>query len=91
MSKVFLKAFGIQIINHIIQFADEGVIDIFEDPQQIRRTFEESPVGCTDKKAETEVIQKIDQAKTMGDSLRGIFEIIVFETPIGLGSYDSFI
>jgi chorismate synthase len=33
------------------------------------------------------MIQRIDEAKTKGDSLGGVFEVIVTNPPIGLGSY----
>ncbi|MEN6567297.1 MAG: chorismate synthase [Veillonellales bacterium] len=48
---------------------------------------EESPVRVVDPQAEQRIIERIDQAKREGESLGGVFEIVITGVPVGLGSY----
>ncbi len=49
--------------------------------------IEDSPLRCLDKRAEAKIITEIDLAKKKGDTLGGVFEVIITNLPIGLGSY----
>lgn len=51
------------------------------------RKVDESPLRCGDPEREREMIQWIDTCKTHGDSVGGVFEIIVTGLPVGLGSH----
>ena len=55
-------------------------------PQQISKIVDKSPVRCIDKVIEKQMISVIDEAKSNGDSVGGIFEIIATGCPYGLGS-----
>lgn len=46
-----------------------------------------SPLYCLDKKAEQMMIAAIDRAREAGDTLGGVFEILVEGLPPGLGSH----
>ena len=48
---------------------------------------EASVVRCPDKKASREMVAAIDRAKKAGDSLGGVFEVVVAGVPPGLGSH----
>ena len=48
---------------------------------------EGSDVRCPDPKATEAIKQRIDEARNNGDSLGGIFEIVVSGVPVGLGSH----
>ncbi len=48
---------------------------------------EQSQVRCPDAEANEKMIEHIRSAKHTGDSLGGIFEVVVLNPPIGLGSY----
>jgi chorismate synthase len=50
---------------------------------------EASPLRCADAKLEKAMMAAIDEAKTNGDTLGGIFEVIASGVPIGLGSHVS--
>ncbi|PIV18889.1 MAG: chorismate synthase [Elusimicrobia bacterium CG03_land_8_20_14_0_80_50_18] len=47
-----------------------------------------SAVRCLDKEAEKEMIKAIDKAKEEGDTLGGVFTVVVWGLPPGFGSYD---
>ena len=50
---------------------------------------EDSPVRCPDKKTEENIIRKIKGAMKKGDTLGGVFEVVVLGVPAGLGSYSQ--
>jgi chorismate synthase len=50
---------------------------------------EKSPVRCPDRETEKKIMNKIDMAIKRGDTLGGVFEIIVTGVPVGLGSYSQ--
>ncbi len=67
-----------------------------ENTEKIRETsgtdsylhrVEQSPVRCGDPETERAMIAAIDQVTAEGDSLGGVFEVIIENLPVGLGSY----
>ncbi len=60
------------------------------DPANCTRPRDEadaSPLRCPDPDAEARMIARIDEARANGDTVGGIFEVVVHGLPIGLGSY----
>ena len=60
------------------------------DPEACTRTreeSEESPLRCPDPTAEARMVARIDEAREAGNTVGGIFEVVVKGLPIGLGSY----
>jgi chorismate synthase len=52
-----------------------------------REEAEESPLRCPDPSAEDRMIARIDEARGRGDTVGGVFEVVVHGLPIGLGSH----
>jgi len=52
-----------------------------------REEAEESPLRCPDPAAEARMIARIDEARGRGDTVGGVFEVVVHGLPIGLGSH----
>ena len=46
-----------------------------------------SPLRCPDPAAEARMIARIDEARSQGDTVGGVFEVVAHGLPIGLGSY----
>jgi chorismate synthase len=60
------------------------------DPARASRSQTEadaSPLRCPDPEAEAAMIARIDEARDQGDTVGGVFEVVVHGLPIGLGSY----
>jgi chorismate synthase len=60
------------------------------DPANCTRSREEadaSPLRCPDPDAEERMIARIDEARSNGDTVGGVFEVVAHGLPIGLGSY----
>lgn len=90
VARQLLSVFGIELFAHIVQIGDVAVdpatIGQLTD-QELASRAEQSPVRTADPVAEQRMIATIDQAKADGNTVGGIFEIVVTGVPVGLGSY----
>ena len=83
-----LEEVGIDVGSRVVQIhdvKDESVSDI--SPNQLSKTADASPVRCLDKEVESSMVKTINNAKTSGDSVGGIFEVIANGIPYGLGAH----
>ena len=89
VARRLLEEFEMKVFSHVLEIGDvkAGRIHPAPTPARLHELAEESEVRCADTEASKKMIQKIDEAKAKGDSLGGIFEVIVTNPPIGLGSY----
>jgi len=55
------------------------------DISSLRDLAEKNPVRCPDQKAAEEMIRILDRARSAGDSLGGVAEIVAVGVPAGLG------
>jgi chorismate synthase len=87
VAKRLLEEFGIDVISHVVSIG--GVFSKVPQvsPEEIRKRAEASELRCSDPEAEKRMMRKIDEMKTAGDSLGGVFELIITGVPIGLGSH----
>lgn len=89
VARKFLLEFGIQVGSYVTEI---GGIKSQTDGKKLSslfKTAENSPVRCADNKAEKKIINKINKAMKEGDTLGGVFEVIVTGVPAGLGSYSQ--
>ncbi len=87
LCRKFLADLGIEVFGYVVEL---GGVTAADDGNDLRDRFaraEESPCRTFDKVAEKAMIERIDQAKTAGDSLGGVVEVVVLGAPVGLGSY----
>ena len=81
-----LEALGVTIASHVTEIGGVGV-----DPAAIRAedigVTNSNDLNCCDPSAEERIKARIDEAKAAGDTLGGVFEIVVRGLPIGLGSH----
>jgi chorismate synthase len=85
---VFVTSFVIQIGEYLIH--DLQNLQIFfskERFKEFQEKLDNSPLRCPDSEAEKLMIQAIDSVKDAGDSIGGVFQVIVFNVPTGLGSH----
>jgi len=98
VARTFLAHFGIEIKSHTVRI---GPIDA-ETPPYVRldsrgsknpevaafwAEAEASDVRCADADASEKMIEEIKAARLAQDTLGGIFEVIAYGLPIGLGSH----
>jgi len=88
VAKRLLAEFGISVGSHVVSIGSVEV-EAGELPADINAAADPNPVRCLDDEAAKRIMQEIDAAKERGDTLGGIFEVIVTGAPVGLGSYVS--
>ncbi|MDP8234110.1 MAG: chorismate synthase [Candidatus Saelkia tenebricola] len=86
LCKQFLDEFKVSIFSHVTQIGNVK-LNKKNILSKIKNLAENSKLRCADKKTELEMIKLIDKAKKEKDSLGGVFEVIVRNLPVGLGSY----
>lgn len=91
IAKQLLECFEIKVLSYVIQLGGVPDDPIEADWELISSLPDDSPLRCTDQKAEAEMRQRIDSVKADGDTLGGVFEVVAKGIPTGLGSYASWI
>src|SRR5437588_5409575 len=84
LAKQLLANFGIEIRSHVIQLGGipDKPLELTFD--QIASVSDDAPLRCADKDVEQEMIALIDQKKSQGNTLGGIFEVVARKVPPGL-------
>ena len=81
----FLKACGIEVVSHVVKIGGIGVDESKIDYAKIGTG--DSELNCYDPEAEEKMKERILSAMQEGDTLGGVFEVIVRGVPLGLGSH----
>ncbi len=84
-----LGEFGIEVGSHVCSIGDVEAPPPQSLPDDLNRTADASPVRTLSEEAGVRMIEAIDQAKEEGDTLGGVFEVVVTGLPVGLGSHVS--
>lgn len=89
VARHFLKqTIGATIVSHVLSIGSVRVPESSALPtshDQIR--IDEDPVRCGDPVTSLAMVAEIESARTDGDTLGGVVEVLVFDLPPGLGSY----
>lgn len=86
VAKALLAQFGMRVISYTTEIG--GVVaGRVEDPVQAYERAETSEVRSPDSESGAQMVERIRTAKHKGDTLGGVFEVVVTNPPIGLGSY----
>ncbi|MFI5254898.1 MAG: chorismate synthase [Candidatus Limnocylindrales bacterium] len=83
--RAFLRQLGIDVWSFTAEVGGVAV-----DPANASRTraeAEASPLRCPDPDAEGRMIAAIDEARSAGDTLGGVFQVVATGVPLGLGSH----
>lgn len=87
LAKQGLAQLGVDIVSHVVSiggvFATPGALPRPEDQARI----DESPVRALDARSATAMMEAIDTAKADRNTLGGIFEVLVYGLPVGVGSH----
>jgi chorismate synthase len=88
LAKQLLREFGTEIASHSVQVGHVKLEraatwnEIWMANGDI-----ESPLRCVDAKVQERMKAEVDAANTANDTVGGVFEVIVHNVPIGLGSH----
>ncbi len=84
IARALLAAVGVDLFSHVLRVGsvEAGVEEL--DDETIRRRAESSELSCAD--GEDQMRAEIDAAREAGDTVGGVFEVVVTGLPVGLGS-----
>ncbi|MBR6342293.1 MAG: chorismate synthase [Selenomonadaceae bacterium] len=85
--KEFLRACGVEVVSHVTAIGGAAVDEAKLDRSAIGTAENGSELNCYDAMAEEEMKKRIRAAKEKGDTLGGVFEVMVRNVPVGLGSH----
>jgi len=86
VAKKLLSGEGIEVAGYVRELGGvRAIIPNLDDISSLREVAEKNPVRCPDQKAAEEMIDVLDQARSAGDSLGGVAEIVAVGVPPGLG------
>ncbi|MBE0479600.1 MAG: chorismate synthase [Dehalococcoidia bacterium] len=84
VARRFLEEFGVDIHSHTVCIGGRWTRrDAAINWEQV----EASCVRCAEVEAEKTMVEAVDKAREAGDSLGGVFEVIVDGVPAGIGSH----
>ncbi|ADU50343.1 chorismate synthase [Thermaerobacter marianensis DSM 12885] len=97
VARKLLSLFGVRIQSYVLRIGQVAipspVLAYGEggrppvDPARLEAATEASPVRCPDPEASQRMVEAIRAAGQAGDTLGGVFEILVTGVPVGLGSH----
>jgi chorismate synthase len=88
VAKRLLAEFGMNVYSYTVAIG--GVTVALGKDLSVEEAFEQaekSDVRCPDEATSEKMVARIREAKHKGDTLGGIFEVVVTNPPLGLGSY----
>ena len=82
-----LEEFNIEIYSYVLRIGQVKARRITSFNSKIKTEINKSPVYCLDGIASIGMCREIDRAREKGDTLGGVFEVVITGVPISLGSY----
>lgn len=89
LARQLLANFGVDIRSHVIQLGGIPECPLELTFEQIAAIPDDAPLRCADQETQQRMIELIDQKKSEGDTLGGIFEVVARGVVPGLGSHTA--
>jgi chorismate synthase len=87
-AKILLRSLGIEVTSHVVRV---GKAELDRDPswEEISAVAgkDEILLNCADPATEERMKVEVDRAIKTGDTIGGIFEVVVHGAPAGIGTY----
>ncbi len=88
IAKLFLRELGIEVLSHVIQVGNARLRRAVKwDELVALAAKDEVLLGCVDAESEQAMKAEVDAVLRTGDTVGGIFEVVVHNIPPGLGTY----
>ena len=90
--KKLLRALNVEILSYVIKIGSAGldVSSLSNDYKSLYLKAESSEVRCPCEKTSELMKKAIDEARSKGDTIGGLTQVIATGLPVGLGSYTHF-
>ena len=88
LAQMLLRELGVEVASHVLRVgtAELGRDVAFEEIRGIRGR-EDVLLACVDPEAEARMKGEVDQALRTGDTIGGVFEVVVHGLPPGIGTH----
>ena len=88
MAKLLLRAVGIEVLSHVIRV---GRVEMertaeWEEIEAVAAK-DEVMLACVDAETEARMKGEVEEAARTGDTVNGVFEVVVHNVPAGLGTF----
>ncbi|MGD0940291.1 MAG: chorismate synthase [Terracidiphilus sp.] len=88
LAKLLLQTLGIEVASHVIRV---GRVELNRPAtwEEVAALAEKDDVvlGCVDEPTEARMKEEVEEAARTGDTVGGVFEVVVHGAPAGLGTY----
>ncbi|WP_420238613.1 chorismate synthase [Telmatobacter bradus] len=88
LAKLYLRTLGIEVLSHVVRV---GRVELDRPVrwEEIVALAEKNVVvlGCADPAVEARMKEEVEEAARTGDTVNGIFEVVVHGAPAGLGTH----
>src|SRR5699024_1517500 len=79
---------GIRLVSHTLQVGGVRVPEGAELPgPDDAPSLDADPLRCFDPATSSAMVEEVDAAKSDGDTLGGVVEVLAYGAPVGLGSH----
>src|SRR5580700_6404980 len=87
-AKILLRAFGTEIASHTVQIGHVRLQRpaTWDEILALSKDLD-SPLRCVDTQTQDQMKAEVDAANKAGDTVGGVFEVVVHNVPVGLGSH----
>jgi chorismate synthase len=85
--KAFLAELGVLVVSHVVRIGRVGPRGSRAPRPEDLEAVDASPVRCFDQRAAARMVAEIDAVRKARDTLGGVFEVIAYGSPPGLGSH----
>ena len=88
LAKLYLRTLGIEVLSHVIRVG-RAELDRPASWEEIVALSEKNDVmlGCVDAGSEARMKAEVEEAARTGDTVNGVFEVVVHGAPAGLGTH----
>ncbi|MGM0651276.1 MAG: chorismate synthase [Bacillota bacterium] len=87
VGRILLEKFNVKIFSHVVRIGLIKGKTNSSDIPALANKIEASPLRCADDEAEKDMISAIEESRENGDTLGGVFELVIIGLPSGLGSH----
>jgi chorismate synthase len=87
LAKAFLAELGVQVVSHVVRIGKVALRGSRVPTPEDLEAVDASPVRCLDPDASRRMVEEIDRVRKQRDTLGGVFEVLAYGAPPGLGSY----
>jgi chorismate synthase len=87
LCKAFLAELGIHVVSHVVRIGTEASRSKRTPRPEDVESVDASPVRCFDEDASARMVAEIDRIRKDRDTVGGVFEVLAYGCPPGLGSH----